>query len=85
MYLYNYFLLIIYFYMYLFVYFTIIIYKSYLYKFMNKNIYNQVCSFGPFCHTGNLLQRLRIKIVSFPFDWCCSNPLYQAQRFFVLI
>jgi hypothetical protein len=37
--------------------------------------YNQVCSFGPFCHTGNLLQRLNIKIVSFPFDWLCTTPL----------
>ena len=43
---------------------------------MMKNIvYNQVCSFGPFCHTGDLLQRLKIKIVSFPFDWICSSPL----------
>ena len=42
---------------------------------MNKTIYNQVCSFGPFCHTGNLLQRLGIKIVSFPFDWVCTSPL----------
>lgn len=39
------------------------------------NAYNQVCSFGPFCHTGNLLQRLNIKIVSFPFDWLCTTPL----------
>jgi hypothetical protein len=39
------------------------------------NTYNQVCSFGPFCHTGNLLQRLNIKIVSFPFDWLCTTPL----------
>jgi len=42
---------------------------------MKNNIYNQVCSLGPFCHTGNLLQRLEIKIVSFPFDWCCTDPL----------
>lgn len=37
--------------------------------------YNQVCSFGPFCHTGNLLQKLKIKIASFPFDWLCTTPL----------
>jgi len=37
--------------------------------------YNQVCSFGPFCHTGNLMQRLKVKIVSFPFDWLCTTPL----------
>jgi len=43
------------------------------YRFMNT--YNQVCSFGPFCHTGNLMQRLNIKTVSFPFDWLCTTPL----------
>lgn len=37
--------------------------------------YNHVCSFGPFCHTGNLLQKLNIKIASFPFDWLCTTPL----------
>ena len=37
--------------------------------------YNQVCSFGPFCHTGNLMQRLKVKTVSFPFDWLCTTPL----------
>jgi hypothetical protein len=39
------------------------------------NTYNQVCSFGPFCHTGNLLQKLNVKIASFPFDWLCTTPL----------
>jgi len=43
--------------------------------YCNMNTYNQVCSFGPFCHTGNLLQRLKIKIASFPFDWLCTTPL----------
>lgn len=42
-------------------------------------MYNQVCSFGPFCHTGNLLQRLKLKIVSFPFDWLCTTPLIIAD------
>jgi hypothetical protein len=46
---------------------------------MNTNIYHQVCSLGPFCHSANLLQRLNLKIVSFPFDWIFSNPLIIAN------
>ena len=35
--------------------------------------YNHVYSLGPFCHTGNLLQRLDVKKESYPFDWICTN------------
>jgi hypothetical protein len=35
--------------------------------------YNYVCSFGTLCHSGIVMQRINIKLTSYPFDWIFSN------------
>lgn len=36
-------------------------------------MYKYICSLGTICHTGRLLQRLKLKNTSYPFDWVFSD------------